>query len=221
LPINKIVSASRTEIVVSGVLPERVAQSLLTKTAGSPPVVSMRYTVNNDETRIRFLPCRIVVNSGHQRKILIPGVVPGIDKFIEDSWVAERKRAKKANDDLKWVAVVPFVVRNDAGKPVAVELGFYIESEGGKRKKKPVATDSAKEEKTPKEEPRGCKRNNVKKTLDRAVEFVIDALDELVDRENLEITRILDEVSMRYAAALDNRLLDDLEASMTSVSSAG
>jgi len=213
--------------VVSGVLPERIAQSLLTKTAGSPPVVSMRYTVNNDETRIRFLPCRIVVNSGHQRKILIPGVVPGIDKFIEDSWVAERKRAKKANDDLKWVAVVPFVVRNDAGKPVAVELGFYIESEGGKRKKKPVATDSAKEEKTPKgektpkEEPRGCKRNNVKKTLDRAVEFVIDALDELVDRENLEITRILDEVSMRYAAALDNRLLDDLEASMTSVSSAG
>ena len=218
MPVNRIKSVERTKIVVSGELPRQHIQEIFNQIVGPAPAVGFRYNYNKetDETEIRFVPCRVYTvdlppeieerfgdGISRERKIVIPGIIMGrdnINEIVERCWVPARKRAKKANDNLKWVVVMPRIVKDDEYKTLRTEISFIIESQAAKQ--------DEKSDKKPKE-PRGCLPKDVPETLDRATELVVEELRKLVGEDAsyaMEAAHILDEVSMDFSETIEEML---------------
>ena len=204
MPVNRILRVERTEIAVSGMLPEDVAQNIFMSITNDHPTVSMQYGYNRraDLTTIRFIPYRVYSVStppevkaridndiSYERKIVVPGIVASYDNIVEKLWVPARKRAKRDSDDLKWVVVTPRIVKDEELKTVTTEISFFIE---------------VYDEKS--HDPRGCLPENVEKTLDRATDLMIKELQKIIisDKgEILEANHLLNQISMQFAEELD------------------
>ena len=204
MPVNKILRVSRTEIVVDGMLDEQVAQNIFMNITDGHPTISMQYGYNqrNNRTTIRFIPYRVYsvnmppevkvhvkTDISYERKIVIPGIVASYSNIIEKLWVPARKNAKRTDDNLKWVVVTPRIVKDDELKTVTTEISFFIE---------------VYDEKS--HDPRGCRPEEVKETLDRATDLIIKEIRKIILSEKgevLEANYVMNEVSMQFAEMLD------------------
>lgn len=204
MPVNRILSVSRTEIVVDGMLDEQMAQSIFMNITNGHPTISMQYgySQQNNRTTIRFIPYRVYsvnmppevkvhvqTDISYERKIVIPGIVASYSNIIEKLWVPARKKAKRKDDNLKWVVVTPRIVKDEELKTVTTEISFFIE----------VYDERS-------HDPRGCKPESVKETLDRATDLIIEEIRKIIlsDKgEVLEANYVMNDVSMAFAEALD------------------
>ncbi len=206
MPIKRIREVEDSKIVIEGLFSKDEAQIIFMDITNEHPTISMQYDYDQelDRTTIHFLPYRVYsidmppevkkhVESdiSFERKIVIPGIVASYDKIIEKLWVPARKRAKRNEDDLKWVVVTPRIVKDNELKTVTTEISFFIE----------VYNKNS-------HDPRGCKEENVQATLDRATGLMTEQLQEIVASDQsriLEANHVMDEVSMAFAESIDHQ----------------
>ena len=210
MPVNKtmrLLRVERTEICIEGLLPEDEAHNIFIDITNDHPTITMLYSYDEElnQTTVRFLPYRVYSidmtpevkkhvksDESFERKIVVPGIVASYREIIDELWMPAKKRAKQNSDDLQWVVVTARIVKDDELKTVTTEISFYIEVYNGSPK-----------------EPRGCKKENIKATLDRATDLMTERLQRIIaDDENgvLEANHVLNEISMRFAETVDGTI---------------
>ena len=204
----RVVSVKRTEIVLEGEYPERVAREQFEKIIGPNTCAKLFYEFSGQETRLRFYPCRTYyvpedesVSKRMKKKVprcqiqlIIAGILPPKPDLLSDVWLPAKRTARDNNDDMKWVVMyAPKVIRDeDSGEQMTL-AGFIIECE------------------SPDEE-RGCPDDFVEETLVRAARVVAENIRTIVEERNdpqLKSMQVfLDDISASMAEEIDKYLLD-------------
>ena len=189
-----VFKVDRTSIVARGEIPKDLVTNLFDKVC-QERMATMVYDYNpeTDVTELRFYPCkRVTVEAtikragqeviSREHKLVMTGVIPQFVDFVEEYWVPMRKRAKKANENLRWVVMYPprRVIYEDDNSPVGTEIGFSVDFR--------------------------CDEDQVDATLIEACRAVGEKLRLIASNANpalMRSARLLDEISMYIAEQLN------------------